>query len=182
MTFGEGYHNFHHEFANDYRNGIKWYHYDPSKWIIRSLEMVGLAWNLHRTPNCVIERSVSNLRHKKLTEGLVKVEVDIANLEKKVAAPTLWTLKDVEAKVKNGAKLIILGDYVLDVEKTVPTGSGYTHENKDVNWYNVHPGGRKMLDNYIGKDATEAMTGGVYKHHTGAFNLIAHLRVASLKK
>ena len=26
LTFGEGYHNFHHTFANDYRNGIRWYH------------------------------------------------------------------------------------------------------------------------------------------------------------
>lgn len=26
VTFGEGYHNFHHEFPSDYRNGIKWYH------------------------------------------------------------------------------------------------------------------------------------------------------------
>jgi len=34
LTFGEGYHNFHHEFPNDYRNGIMWYHYDPTKWLI----------------------------------------------------------------------------------------------------------------------------------------------------
>ena len=28
VTFGEGYHNFHHEFPTDYRNAIKWYQYD----------------------------------------------------------------------------------------------------------------------------------------------------------
>jgi len=27
LTFGEGYHNYHHTFANDYRNGIRWYHF-----------------------------------------------------------------------------------------------------------------------------------------------------------
>src|SRR5882757_2331953 len=27
FTFGEGYHNYHHTFANDYRNGIRWYHW-----------------------------------------------------------------------------------------------------------------------------------------------------------
>lgn len=34
VTFGEGYHNFHHEFPADYRNGIKWFDYDPTKWCI----------------------------------------------------------------------------------------------------------------------------------------------------
>lgn len=34
LTFGEGYHNFHHEFPSDYRNGVKWFSYDPTKWCI----------------------------------------------------------------------------------------------------------------------------------------------------
>lgn len=34
VTFGEGYHNFHHEFPADYRNGIRWFDYDPTKWLI----------------------------------------------------------------------------------------------------------------------------------------------------
>ncbi|MFG1591289.1 acyl-CoA desaturase [Halobacteriovorax sp. CON-3] len=49
FTYGEGYHNFHHTFQTDYRNGIKWYHFDPTKWLIRSLNFVGLTWNLKRT-------------------------------------------------------------------------------------------------------------------------------------
>jgi stearoyl-CoA desaturase (delta-9 desaturase) len=46
LTFGEGYHNFHHEFQADYRNGIRWYDYDPSKWIIRFLSFMHLTRNL----------------------------------------------------------------------------------------------------------------------------------------
>ena len=34
ITYGEGYHNFHHIFQNDYRNGVRWWQYDPSKWLI----------------------------------------------------------------------------------------------------------------------------------------------------
>ena len=34
LTFGEGYHNFHHMFAHDYRNGVRWWQWDPSKWCI----------------------------------------------------------------------------------------------------------------------------------------------------
>jgi stearoyl-CoA desaturase (delta-9 desaturase) len=41
ITYGEGYHNFHHIFQNDYRNGVRWWQYDPSKWLISSLAWVG---------------------------------------------------------------------------------------------------------------------------------------------
>lgn len=47
-TFGEGYHNYHHYFQADYRNGIRWYHFDPTKWWIRCLALVGLARRLKR--------------------------------------------------------------------------------------------------------------------------------------
>jgi stearoyl-CoA desaturase (Delta-9 desaturase) len=43
FTFGEGYHNFHHRFPSDYRNGIRWYHWDPSKWMIGALNFMGLV-------------------------------------------------------------------------------------------------------------------------------------------
>ncbi|NUN06313.1 MAG: fatty acid desaturase [Bdellovibrio sp.] len=54
LTHGEGYHNFHHKFQIDYRNGIKWYHWDPTKWVIRSLNLVGLAHKLRQIPQVEI--------------------------------------------------------------------------------------------------------------------------------
>ena len=48
VSFGEGYHNYHHTYARDYRNGPKWYNFDPSKWIIYTLSLFGLATNLRR--------------------------------------------------------------------------------------------------------------------------------------
>lgn len=48
LTFGEGYHNYHHSFATDYRNGIKWYHFDPTKWMIWSLSKIGFTGQLKR--------------------------------------------------------------------------------------------------------------------------------------
>ena len=51
FTFGEGYHNFHHRFAADYRNGVRWYQFDPSKWFIALLSRLGLAWDLRRVSN-----------------------------------------------------------------------------------------------------------------------------------
>ena len=49
ITNGEGYHSFHHRFPNDYRNGIRWYHWDPSKWAICFLSWLGLTWDLKST-------------------------------------------------------------------------------------------------------------------------------------
>jgi len=57
FTHGEGYHNFHHIFEMDYRNGIKWYHYDPTKWLIKFFSLLGLATNLRKTPQVKIEQA-----------------------------------------------------------------------------------------------------------------------------
>ena len=51
FTMGEGYHNYHHEFQWDYRNGVKSWQLDPSKWIIWILSKFGLTDDLKRVPN-----------------------------------------------------------------------------------------------------------------------------------
>ncbi len=48
VTFGEGYHNYHHEFQHDYRNGVKPWHWDPTKWVIWTLSKIGLTNDLRR--------------------------------------------------------------------------------------------------------------------------------------
>lgn len=48
FTFGEGYHNYHHEFQHDYRNGVKKGSFDPTKWTIWTLEKLGLVRDLRR--------------------------------------------------------------------------------------------------------------------------------------
>ncbi len=55
VTFGEGYHSFHHRFPADFRNGVRWYHWDPAKWVIRGLKTVGLASDLRTTSAPMIE-------------------------------------------------------------------------------------------------------------------------------
>jgi stearoyl-CoA desaturase (Delta-9 desaturase) len=57
FTHGEGFHNFHHAFPSDFRNGVRWYHWDPNKWAILTLKITGLARNLRRTPRPLIERA-----------------------------------------------------------------------------------------------------------------------------
>lgn len=48
LTHGEGYHNFHHHFQADYRNGIRWYDWDPTKWFVRTMAFIGAAKGLRR--------------------------------------------------------------------------------------------------------------------------------------
>ncbi|NVD07854.1 acyl-CoA desaturase [Vibrio sp. JPW-9-11-11] len=57
FTFGEGYHNYHHIFENDYRNGIYWWQYDPTKWLIKSCSWLGLTSKLRITPKLKIEKA-----------------------------------------------------------------------------------------------------------------------------
>ncbi len=49
FLLGENWHNFHHAFPSDYRNGSRWYHMDINKWIIYTLSKLGLAHSLDRT-------------------------------------------------------------------------------------------------------------------------------------
>jgi stearoyl-CoA desaturase (delta-9 desaturase) len=50
FTFGEGYHNYHHEFQYDYRNGVKPWQFDPTKWIIWTLSKLRLVRGPRRVP------------------------------------------------------------------------------------------------------------------------------------
>jgi stearoyl-CoA desaturase (delta-9 desaturase) len=57
LTYGEGYHNFHHMFPHDYRNGVRWWQWDPSKWFIYAAQWLGLARSLRRVPQFKIQRA-----------------------------------------------------------------------------------------------------------------------------
>jgi stearoyl-CoA desaturase (delta-9 desaturase) len=75
LTFGEGYHNYHHAFAADYRNGIRWYHFDPSKWTIWLASKLGLA-NKLRTINTVTVQKSLVLKDKKMILEHISDEAD----------------------------------------------------------------------------------------------------------
>jgi sn-2 palmitoyl-lipid 9-desaturase len=48
FTYGEGWHNNHHAFPNSAQTGIKWWEVDPTWWVIRSLQFLGLATRVQR--------------------------------------------------------------------------------------------------------------------------------------
>jgi stearoyl-CoA desaturase (delta-9 desaturase) len=68
LTFGEGFHNFHHEFPSDYRNGVRFYHFDPTKWLINGLSRIGLTSNLLRVRQEIIVRKRIAMKEKRLSK------------------------------------------------------------------------------------------------------------------
>lgn len=65
FSYGEGYHNYHHYFPTDYRNGIRWFHFDPTKWMIKTLSYVGFANDLKKVPEKLISQAQLEMKMKK---------------------------------------------------------------------------------------------------------------------
>jgi stearoyl-CoA desaturase (delta-9 desaturase) len=78
VSLGEGYHSFHHRFPADFRNGLRWYDFDPAKWFIRGLRTVGLAKDLVATPPPQIEQA-------RMRAALHLVEQRVENAPKHLA-------------------------------------------------------------------------------------------------
>jgi stearoyl-CoA desaturase (delta-9 desaturase) len=73
VTYGEGYHNYHHEFQHDYRNGVKPWNFDPTKWSIMLLHKLGLVSDLRRV-------ATSKIVAAEMKEAQRKAEVRLAEL------------------------------------------------------------------------------------------------------
>jgi stearoyl-CoA desaturase (delta-9 desaturase) len=48
FTFGEAWHNNHHAFPTSYEHGMRRWQLDPSRFVIRALEKMGLVWDVVR--------------------------------------------------------------------------------------------------------------------------------------
>ena len=70
VTFGEGYHNYHHTFSYDYRNGVRWYHFDPTKWLIWTLSKLKLASQLRKNQRDFIEKRLIRERKQLLLDKI----------------------------------------------------------------------------------------------------------------
>lgn len=91
FTYGEGYHNFHHAFQADYRNGFRPWHWDPSKWFINLLNWIGLAHNLRRIP----KERILFTRFRRREEQLLQKCRDLKHAEKLEAL-----IKETRVKVE----------------------------------------------------------------------------------
>ena len=162
VTLGEGYHNFHHEFPSDYRNALRWFQYDPTKWAIWLFKKVGLASNLKKFP----ENEIRKGRYAMTRKALEKLGETIVWPKDHTKLPIISFEEYQELANKDvGRYLVLIAGFVHDVS----------------NFIDSHPGGRALLMSYVGKDATVPFHGGVQDHSIAAHNILAMMRVAICK-
>lgn len=161
LTNGEGFHNYHHSFPSDYRNGIKALDWDPTKWIIHFLHRyTKLVPSIRQISTRDIDRARARvaLSHSPMP-GL---NAALLGAEQSVALPRLTR---VEAKrLYADRPVIVLDGYAVDVEH-------YMHE---------HPGGEGLLRAYSGaRDATKTFA--TLNYHTAhARALVEDMRIAEI--
>ncbi len=142
----------------DFRNAIKWFQYDPTKWFISTMALFGLASHLKKFPDNEIKKGQYTMKLQRLAEesGEITWPTDSNHL------PVIsWDDFKAEAKERS---LVVIGGFIHDV-------SSFTEE---------HPGGAHLVKRAIGTDATTAFMGGVYDHSRSAQNLLAMMRVGVL--
>ncbi|KAK9483947.1 hypothetical protein V1527DRAFT_239642 [Lipomyces starkeyi] len=159
VTFGEGYHNFHHEFPSDYRNAIRWYQYDPTKWLIWFLKKIGLAYDLKTFSQNAIQQGLVQQRQKKLDKWRARLNWGVP-----LEQLPVMEFEEYQEQAKTRALVLIAG-VVHDV----------------TNFIEQHPGGKALIQSGIGKDATAVFNGGVYDHSNAAHNLLATMRVGVIR-
>ncbi len=54
ITSGEGWHNNHHHYSSSAKQGFFWWEIDPTYWVLRGLQRLGLVWDLRRPPADVL--------------------------------------------------------------------------------------------------------------------------------
>lgn len=54
---GEGWHNNHHRYQRAARNGFYWWEFDPTWYVIRLMQFVGLAWDVQSVPGRIYEEA-----------------------------------------------------------------------------------------------------------------------------
>jgi stearoyl-CoA desaturase (delta-9 desaturase) len=161
LTLGEGYHNFHHEFPNDYRNGIRAYDYDPTKWLIKFFSLFGLTFNLKEFPANEVLKGKILMKQKFLDREKAKLVFPGPTY-----ALPVFTWAEIQEQVEEGVALTVIDGLVHDV----------------TNFVEDHPGGKAYIGSAVGKDATAAFKGetGVYKHSNAAKHLLTTFRVGRL--
>jgi stearoyl-CoA desaturase (delta-9 desaturase) len=108
FTFGEGYHNYHHEFQYDYRNGVRKWQWDPTKWTIWALNKLGLASNLRTVPDEKIMKAMIAERERQLFGQPVK---SIDELPAALAAART----QLQAKLEHWEQIV--AEYRIALEK-----------------------------------------------------------------
>ncbi|OLL23878.1 Acyl-CoA desaturase 1 [Neolecta irregularis DAH-3] len=154
---GEGYHNFHHTFPYDYRNGIKPLDWDPTKWII---------WLLHTWTDQI--PIIKKAKDEDILKARARVTLEKAHELYDQLYPQCEKImprftKDEALHAFKDKHVLLLDSYIINVD-------GFASQ---------HPGGEKLIVGYFGKDATKAFS--LLNHHSShAQSLVKERRIAKI--
>lgn len=143
----------------DYRNAVKWYQYDPTKWFITLMWSLGQATHLKSFPANEIAKGEYTMKLKQLVDSTKEMKWPVSNDHLPVVS---WEDFKIEAEHR---PLMAIHGFIHDC-------SSFADE---------HPGGAHLIKRAIGTDATTAFFGGVYDHSNAAHNLLAMMRVGILE-
>ncbi|CCG81290.1 Stearoyl-CoA desaturase [Taphrina deformans PYCC 5710] len=158
LTNGEGFHNYHHAFPCDYRNGIKALDWDPTKWIVYLLhQYTALVPSIRKISARDIDRARARvaLSHSPLAgyARTTDMNVDLPRM----------TLAEAKKQFMDKPVVVIEG-YVVEV-------GAYAEE---------HPGGEGLLRAHYGAgDATKAFLK-LNNHTAHARGLVEDFRIAEI--
>ena len=106
FTMGEGYHNYHHTFPSDYRNGIRWYQYDPGKLMIWLMDKIGVAHGLKKADSLAIKKRLVMEDRRLLLEKIKELGSDsLKELESRIISLS----DNLSSKINDAG--IMLHDY-----------------------------------------------------------------------
>jgi len=161
LTLGEGNHGFHHAFPTSYKNGVKWYQYDPTKWLIELGSLFGLCYELYHPTENEIQKARFQVGEKKL--HILGKSIDWPS-----KPGDFMNFNEVTAAVAAGRKLIIVEDKVCDIEK----------------FQMNHPGGEALIASMIGKEpqVVSKLMHSRHTHTKAARNTMDTLTVALYKE
>jgi stearoyl-CoA desaturase (delta-9 desaturase) len=98
LAFGEGYHNYHHSFPFDYRNGIRAWHFDPAKWLIYVLSHVGLVRDLRRASDTAVLKAKVDIQFETAKE---RIASGVSTWREQQEARLHDTYVSLQAKLQN---------------------------------------------------------------------------------
>jgi stearoyl-CoA desaturase (delta-9 desaturase) len=125
LTFGEGYHNYHHEFQHDYRNGVKPWQFDPTKWAIWCLSLIGFTSQLRRVP-------AEKILLSEIAEKQRRLDAHLATRRHQLCEQTQHLLQSAQERLHKAAQNweTRKQEYVKATEKKIEASRERLHEMK----------------------------------------------------
>jgi stearoyl-CoA desaturase (delta-9 desaturase) len=114
FTMGEGWHNNHHAYQSSVRQGFRWWEYDPTYYLLKTLSWIGVVWDLKQPPAQVVRNEhslgsrVINRAAEQLAAHFNSERIALA-ITSALHGPELSTLQDTLARAHHRTTEVLAG-------------------------------------------------------------------------